>query len=99
MVTNTHDYLLCFTNSGRVFKVKVYEVPESSRQSKGASIAHLLSLEEKEVLTAAIQVKTFDTDEYLVMATSKGIVKKTEVRAFIHFKNRQYCFVFMIFNL
>lgn len=87
-VTSTHDYLLGFTNLGRVFKLKVYQIPEASRQSKGLSVSHFFSLEEKEQVTAAISVEKFDTPEYLFMTTQKGVVKKTELSAFVHFKTR-----------
>ncbi len=88
LITNTHDYLLCFTNRGRVFKIKVHQVPEASRQSKGISMAHFLHCEEGEQLTSAITVKSFDTEEFLFMTTQKGVVKKTALSAFVHFKNR-----------
>ena len=88
LITNTHDYLLCFSNKGRVFKIKGYNVPEASRLSKGVSLAHFLNFEEDEELSSIIDVKDFDVDEYLFMTTKKGVVKKTELRAFIHFKNR-----------
>ncbi len=88
IVSNTHDYILWFTNNGRAFKNKLYEIPETSRQSKGVSIAHFLNLEEGEKVTTAITVTGFDSDEYLFMATQKGIVKKTRVDAFGYFKNR-----------
>ncbi len=87
-VTSTHDYLLPFTNKGRVFKIKVYQVPEASRQSKGMSISHFLHLEDGEFVTAAIPVRNFTSDEYLFMTTQKGVVKKTQLDAFVHFKNR-----------
>ncbi len=87
-VTSSHDYLLCFTTKGRVFKTKVYQVPEASRQSKGVSIGHFLQLEEGEIISAAIPVRSFDTDDYLFMTTKNGIIKKTPINAFIHFKNR-----------
>ncbi len=87
-VTSTHDYLLGFTSTGRVFKLKVYQIPEASRQSKGLSVSHFFNLEEKEIVTAAIPVSSFDKEEYLFMTTQKGVVKKTDVRAFVHFKNR-----------
>jgi DNA gyrase subunit A len=87
-VTSNHEYLLSFTNKGRIFKIKVYQIPEASRQSKGVSISHFLNLDEKEVITTMIPIKTFDTDDYLFMATQKGIVKKTAVAAFSYFKNR-----------
>ena len=87
-VTSSHDYMLSFTSFGRVFKVKAYQLPEASRQSKGVSVAHFLNLEEGEIVTTMIPVKNFDTDEYLFMTTRKGVVKKTALNAFIHFKNR-----------
>lgn len=87
-VTSTHDYLLCFTNTGRTFKIKAYQVPEASKQSKGVSIAHFLNLEANEIVTATIPVDTFESDEFLFMATRNGTVKKTCLREFIHFKNR-----------
>ncbi len=87
-VTNSHDYFLPFTNKGRVFKLKVYQIPEASRQSKGMSISHFLQLEDGEFVTAAVTVKDFNSSEYLFMTTQKGVVKKTSLDAFIHFKNR-----------
>ncbi len=88
LITNAHDYLLCFSTHGRVFKIKTYQLPEASRQSKGVSVAHFLNMEKGEDLSAVIDVSTFETDDYLVMATKSGVVKKTEVKAFVHFKNR-----------
>ena len=88
-IANTHDYLLCFTNKGRVFKLKVYQLPETSKQSKGTSIAHFLHFDDDETLTTAIPVKNFDSEtDYLLMTTAKGIVKKTQLNAYIHFKNK-----------
>jgi len=87
-ISSTHDYLMPFTNKGRVFKIKVYQVPEASRQSKGMSVSHFLSLEDGEFVTAAVTVNHFSSDEYLFMTTQKGVVKKTQLDAFIHFKNR-----------
>jgi len=87
-VTSTHDYLLSFTNKGRVFKIKVYQVPETSRQSKGVSVAHFLQLEDGETVTTAIPVKEFSENEFLLMGTQKGVVKKTSLDSFVHFKNR-----------
>ncbi len=88
LITNTHDYLLCFTNKGRVFKIKSYNVPETSRQSKGVSLAHFLNFDEDEVLNSIIDVQSFNTNEYLFMTTKKGVVKKTELSAYVHFKNK-----------
>ena len=88
LISNTHDYLLCFTTHGRAFKIKVYQVPEASKQGKGVSLSHFLHMDEGERLTSAIDVKDFDTEEFLLMTTEKGVVKKTALNAFIHFKNR-----------
>ncbi|MBT6121305.1 DNA gyrase subunit A [bacterium] len=88
IVTRNHDYLLCFTSRGRVFKLKTFTLPEATRQSKGVSLAHFLEFDDKEILTTVIPISTFDTDEYLVMTTLKGVIKKVDIRAFIHFKNR-----------
>lgn len=88
LITNSHDYLLCFSTLGRVFKIKTYQLPEASRQSKGVSIAHFLNMEQGEELSAIVDVSTFETDDFLIMATKQGVVKKTEIKAFVHFKNR-----------
>ncbi|MGF7186431.1 DNA gyrase subunit A [Desulfitispora alkaliphila] len=81
-VTTTHHHLMVFTNKGKVYRLKVYEIPESSRQSKGTAIINLLGLTPAEVVTALIPVKTFDSDTYLFMATKNGIVKKTALSAY-----------------
>ncbi|MBT5855722.1 DNA gyrase subunit A, partial [bacterium] len=89
LTTSTHDYLLMFTSKGKVHKIKAHQIPESSRLSKGVSLAHFLSLDEGETVTTAIPVKDFEAEnEYLFMTTQKGVVKKTEVSAFKHFKTR-----------
>lgn len=87
-LTYTHNYILFFTSTGRVFKIKAHQIPEASRQSKGISIAHFLQLEDGETVTTMIPIKDFNSPEYLFMTTEKGIIKKTAVNAFIHFKNR-----------
>ena len=88
IVVSTHDFILCFSNEGRVFKLKAYEIPEASRQAKGVNAAHFFTLNTGEFLTAVLEVRQFSETESLVMVTQKGIVKKTLVSAFIHFKNR-----------
>lgn len=89
LVTSSHDYLLCFAASGKVHKIKAYQIPEGSRQSKGVSINHFLELPEEDRITALIPVKTFENEtENLIMVTGKGIIKKTAVSAFSHFKTR-----------
>ena len=69
-------------------KIKSYQIPESSRTSKGLSINHLLELDEGENITSIIQVDNFDTNEFLLMCTKKGIIKKTELSSFSYFKTR-----------
>ena len=88
LVCGTHDYLLCFTTRGRVFKIKAYQVPEASRVGKGVSLAHFFSFEDSEILSSAISVQSFDVDEYLMMVTKKGVIKKTELKAYSYFKNK-----------
>ncbi|MBC8015826.1 MAG: DNA gyrase subunit A [Sporomusaceae bacterium] len=81
-VTTTHHNILFFTNRGRVYRLKGYEIPEANRTSKGTSIVNLLPLEGKERITAVIPIKEFSNTRYLFMATEKGIVKKTELMDF-----------------
>ncbi len=76
-VANTHDYILCFTDQGRMFWLKVYEVPQGGRVSRGKPIVNLLKLEGDERVTAILPVKEFDADHYVFMATANGTVKKT----------------------
>ena len=83
-VANTHDYILCFSNRGRVYWLKVYEVPQGSRVSRGKPIVNLFPLEEGEKINAILPVKTFDENHFIFMATEKGTVKKT---ALIEFSN------------
>ncbi len=83
-VASTHDYILFFTNTGRCHWKKVHEIPEGGRYSRGKSIVNLLSLGEGERITAFVTTKNFPSDKYLMMATSKGVVKKTELSAFAH---------------
>jgi DNA gyrase subunit A len=81
-VTTTHHNILFFTNRGRVYRLKGYEIPEASRTSKGTSIINLLPLEGQERITAVIPIRAFSNTRYLFMATAKGIVKKTELMEF-----------------
>lgn len=78
-VTSTHDYILFFTNTGKVFKLKAYELPEASRQAKGTAIVNLLQLAPEEKIAAVIPVKEFVDDSYVLMATRNGLVKKTNL--------------------
>ncbi|WP_227763639.1 DNA gyrase subunit A [Zhaonella formicivorans] len=81
-ITTTHHYLLFFTNRGKVYRLKVHEIPESGRQAKGTAIVNLLYLNNGEMITAVIPVKSFDEDGYLFMATKGGVVKKTPLNEF-----------------
>ncbi|GAI26384.1 unnamed protein product, partial [marine sediment metagenome] len=79
---STHDYILFFTNKGKVYWLKVYEIPEASRYARGKAIINLLKLGKEETVTATIPVKEFRPDLSLVMATKYGLTKKTELAAY-----------------
>ena len=79
---STHDYLLMFTNMGRVHWLKVYEIPEASRYAKGAAMAGLLKITEHETISAVLAVKDFDPKRFVTMATAAGLVKKTTLQNF-----------------
>ncbi|MDD5248575.1 MAG: DNA gyrase subunit A [Rhodocyclaceae bacterium] len=81
-IANTHDFILCFSNRGRVYWLKVYEVPEGTRTSRGKPIVNLFPLEDGEKITAALPVKEFDEAHYIFMATAMGTVKKTPLSDF-----------------
>jgi DNA gyrase subunit A len=81
-VASTHDYILFFTSVGKVYRLKVHELPLGSRQSKGRAIVNLLPFRQDEQVRAVIQTRNFEEARYLVFATKKGIVKKTELRAY-----------------
>lgn len=84
---STHDYIMCFMNSGRVYVEKVYEFPEGSRTAKGRSIANILEVQDKEKIAAMICVKGFEeTDQSIVLATKNGVVKKTKLSDFKNFR-------------
>ncbi len=82
LITTTHHTILFFTSRGRVYYLKAYEITEASRQAKGTAIINLLQLEKEEKITAVIQVKEFNPERFLFMATKKGIVKKTGLEEF-----------------
>jgi len=81
-IANTHDNILCFSNCGRVYWLKVYEAPQGSRSSRGKPIVNLFPLEENEKITAVLPVKEFDDLHYVFMATAMGTVKKTPLSDF-----------------
>jgi DNA gyrase subunit A len=76
-VASTHAYLLCFTNRGQVYWLKVYNIPQGSRTAMGKHLANVLSLKAEEKITSVIPVRRFDANRYLLMATRRGVVKKT----------------------
>ena len=81
-IINSHDYVLFFTDKGRVYRLKCYEVPEGSRQSKGINIANLLPISPEEKVTSMIRVHEFDEEKYLVMVTRRGIIKRIALNAY-----------------
>lgn len=81
-VASSHDYLLFFTNKGRVYWKKVHEVPEAGRMSRGKAIVNLLELQKGERVATTLAVRTFEENKYVVMATKQGLVKKTELNAY-----------------
>ncbi len=81
-VINSHDYVMFFTNLGRVYRLKCYEVPEGSRTSKGMNIANLLPIGSDERVTSIIRVPEFDKESYLVMVTRGGIIKRTDLLSY-----------------
>ena len=78
-MTNTHHYLMFFTNTGRVYRIKAYEIPEASRTARGTAIVNLLQLQPGEKITAVIPIREYTEGHFLFMATKKGIVKKTPI--------------------
>ena len=82
MLTNTHNYLLFFTNTGKVYRIKAYEIPEASRTARGTAIVNLIQLEPEEKITAMISMSDYKPGYYLFMATKNGIVKKTPVEEY-----------------
>lgn len=81
-VINSHDYVMFFTDLGRVYRLKCYEVPEGARTSKGMNIANLLPIAQDERVTSMIRVPKLDEDGYLVMVTRRGVIKRTPLSAF-----------------
>ncbi|OMG70181.1 DNA gyrase subunit A [Burkholderia ubonensis] len=81
-IANTHDYMLCFSNRGRVYWIKVYEVPQGSRNSRGRPIVNMFPLQDGEKINVVLPVKEFSADKFVFMATSLGTVKKTPLEAF-----------------
>jgi len=78
-VASTHAYILFFTNTGRMYRIKAYQIPEAGRQAKGTAIVNLLQLETGEKISAMIPIREYKEGEYLVMATRGGVIKKTDI--------------------
>lgn len=82
-ITSTHDYLLFFTNKGKMYRIKAYEVPEARRQAKGTAVVNLINLDANEKVAAIIPMRDLANDgEYLILSTKKGIIKKTKLNEF-----------------
>src|ERR1700751_3713415 len=81
-VASTHDYILFFTNVGKVYRLKVHELPLGSRQSKGRAIVNLLPFRQGEQVRAGVQTRDFSEAQHLVFGTKNGVVKKTELAAY-----------------
>ena len=89
----THDYILMFTNRGKVYRIKGYEIPEFSRQSKGLPIINLLSLEKDEKVTSLLKISNGDEYKYLVFATKSGLIKRTDINEFDSIRNNGKKFI------
>ena len=85
-MTTTHHYIMFFTDTGRVYRLKAYEIPESSRTARGNAIVNLLQLQPGEKITAVIPVETYEEGKYIMMATKSGVVKKSSVMDFANIR-------------
>ncbi len=86
MMTTTHHYLMFFTNTGRVYRMKAYEIPEAGRTARGTAIINLLQLQPGEKITSVIPIDEYDEDKYLFMVTKKGIAKKTPLHDYANIR-------------
>ena len=86
LMTSTHHFIMFFTNKGKAYRIKAYQIPESSRVARGTAIVNILQLEPGEKSTAMIPIRNFNQDVYLFMATRKGIVKKTSIKEYEHIR-------------
>ena len=89
----THDYVLFFTNNGKVYRLKGYEIPEYSRQSKGLPVVNLLSLDKDEKITSLLKISKDENYKYLVFATKRGIIKRTDISEFDNIRNNGKRFI------
>jgi len=81
-ITSTHNYILFFTNKGKMYKLKTYEIPEAGRQAKGTALVNLLQLDPDEKVNAVIKIKDFEDGKYLIFMTKHGTIKKTELKEY-----------------
>jgi DNA gyrase subunit A len=81
-ITKTHDHVLFFTNKGRVYRLRAYEIPDTTRQARGTALVNLLTLPPGEEVTAVFPIDKFDSDKHLVMVTRKGVIKKSRLEEF-----------------
>ena len=88
LMTTTHHYLMFFTNTGKVYRIKAYEIPEAGRTARGTAIINILQLQPGEKITAVIPLREYKDDHYLFMATKKGIVKKTPVTDYANVRKK-----------
>ena len=87
-MVSTKDYILFLTNLGRIYKLKCYEIPEAGRTARGMAIVNLLQLMPDEKVVTVVNIKDFEEDKYLVMATEKGVIKKTPLDAYINIRRK-----------
>lgn len=85
-ITTTHHYILFFTNKGKVYRLKAYEIPESSRTARGTAIVNLIQIDSDEKITAVIPIKEYEENKYLLMSTKNGIIKKTNIMEYINIR-------------
>jgi DNA gyrase subunit A len=86
LMTTTHHYIMFFTNKGRMYRLKVYQIPECGRTARGTAIINLIQLMPEEKITAVITLRDYDENKYLFMATKKGIVKKTSIMEYVNIR-------------
>ena len=85
-MVSTHDYILFLTNTGRIYKLKGYEIPEAGRTARGMAIVNLLQLQPREKISAMVQMREFEDNKYLIMATKNGTIKKTPINAYTNIR-------------
>ncbi|WP_113672976.1 DNA gyrase subunit A [Vallitalea guaymasensis] len=85
-ITSTHHFILYFTNKGKVYRLKAYEIPEASRTARGTALVNLLQLDSDEQITAVIPLSEYREDRYLLMATKKGIIKKSNIMEYVNIR-------------